>query len=167
MSALPPSGPSGVGPSHNQPEPQHVPRRAKTYAELGIVVPFLDHLSVSAVPTDDGGMEFVVDVADIHLNGADVTHGGLVMSLLDMAMSAAGRLGDPQQRRCLTVEMKTNFMRPAGRIGDRLSARGTLRQGTRSLAFCDGELRDQHGTLLATASGTFKYRKPFDAGGDA
>ncbi|MNR47449.1 hypothetical protein D3C85_1665510 [compost metagenome] len=50
-------------------------------------------------------------------------------------------------------------MRPGGQSGDVLSAQGFLRSSSRSLAFCDAEVRNEAGELLATASGTFKYIK--------
>lgn len=129
------------------------------YADYGIDVPFLDHLEIFLLPMESGEIQLIVDLQHKHMNGGMVTHGGMVMTLLDMAMALAGRRGDPQQRVCVTVEMKSNFLRPAGVQGNRLLAQGTLRHNTRSLAFCDGELRDQGGALLATASGTFKYTK--------
>jgi acyl-coenzyme A thioesterase PaaI-like protein len=52
--------------------------------------------------------------------------------------------------------MKTNFLRPGGTAG-RLSARGRLRYASKSLAFCDGDLFDEQGRLVASASGTFKF----------
>jgi uncharacterized protein (TIGR00369 family) len=150
-----------------RPAKPRVPGQLMTYADLGIDVPFLDHLDVKVLPMEDGSLQIVVDLARMHMNGGMTTHGGVVMTLLDMAMAAASRHGDERHRFCVTVEMKTSFLRPAGVPGEQLFARGSLRQGGGSLAFCDGELRDQNGTLLATASGTFKYVNPRQASGDA
>ena len=150
-----------------RPAKPRIPGQLMSYADLGIDVPFLNHIDVKVMPMEDGSLQIVVDLARMHMNGGMTTHGGVVMTLLDMAMAAASRHGDEHNRFCVTVEMKTSFLRPAGALGEQLFARGSLRQGGGSLAFCDAELRDQHGTLLATASGTFKYVNPRKVSGDA
>lgn len=92
-----------------------------------------------------------------HLNAALNTHGGVILALLDVAMGSASRLHDADKRSTVTVEMKTSFLRPGGREGETIEARGFVRHATCSLAFCDAELCGKGGELLATASGTFKY----------
>ena len=62
----------------------------------------------------------------------------------------------------VTIEMKTSFLR-AG-LG-RLTAHGTLLHRTASMAFTEGEVRDEKGELVAHATGTFKYMKALPAGG--
>lgn len=138
--------------------------KAVPYSEYHIEVPFLDHLDILVEPSPQAPL-LVVDLERMHLNGGGQAHGGLIMTLLDMAMAAAARIADGGGRAGVTVEMKTNFLRPGGSVGGRLSARGKLRHATKSLAFCDGELLDAEGQLVATASGTFKFiSRP---GGDA
>jgi len=79
------------------------------------------------------------------------------MALLDMAMALAS---DEQQRGCVTVEMKNNFLRPAGNVGD-VKAFGMARHDSRSLAFCEAELRnsqDKWWPLLPALSSTSTNR---------
>ncbi|MGF6222535.1 PaaI family thioesterase [Pseudomonas sp. YL-218 TE3947] len=130
-------------------------KRAVRYADYRVDVPFLDYLDILVEPDPEPPC-LVVDLEHKHLNGAGQAHGGLIMTLLDMAMAAAARTTDPKCRSCVTVEMKTNFLRPGGATG-RLSARGRLRYASKSLAFCDGDLFDEQGRLVASASGTFKF----------
>ncbi|MGP3791519.1 PaaI family thioesterase [Pseudomonas sp. B392_1p] len=138
-------------------EQDTTPKKAVRYSAYHIEVPFLDHLDILVEPTPEAPL-LVVDLKRMHMNGGGRAHGGLIMTLLDMAMAAAARNGDSGGGRFgVTVEMKTNFLRPGGSIGGRLSARGKLRHASRSLAFCDGELLDAEGQLVATASGTFKF----------
>ncbi|MCM2459339.1 PaaI family thioesterase [Pseudomonas sp. CG7] len=137
--------------------------RAIPYSEYRMEVPFLDHLKVLVEPRESGGGIMIVKLEREHMNGQMQAHGGLIMTLLDMAMASAARNQDAQNRPSVTVEMKCNFMRPGGAIDGGLRASGRLCHGTRSLAFCDGELHDKNGQLIATASGTFKYiNKPLD-----
>ncbi|TLX70638.1 PaaI family thioesterase [Pseudomonas nicosulfuronedens] len=132
------------------------PGKAIRYADYRIEVPFLDHLDVLVEPHPDSPT-LVVELQRKHLNGGEQAHGGLMMTLLDMAMAAAARNSSKDGGFCVTVEMKSNFLRPGGGIGGRLAARGKLRHASKSLAFCDGELLDAEGRLIATASGTFKF----------
>ncbi|MHC8320485.1 PaaI family thioesterase [Pseudomonas sp. GB2N2] len=132
------------------------------YSEYRMEVPFLDHLRVMVERRDEGAA-MVVNLEREHMNGGMQAHGGLIMTLLDMAMASAARHGDEQDRSSVTVEMKCNFIRPGGAVGATLRASGRLRHSTRSLAFCEGDLHDLEGQLIATASGTFKYmHKPLN-----
>ncbi|UXJ50266.1 PaaI family thioesterase [Pseudomonas citronellolis] len=132
------------------------PAKAIRYADYRIEVPFLDHLDVLVEPHPESPT-LVVELQRKHLNGGGQAHGGLMMTLLDMAMAAAARNSSKDSRFCVTVEMKSNFLRPGGGSGGRLAARGKLRHASKTLAFCDGELLDGEGHLVATASGTFKF----------
>lgn len=120
--------------------------------------PLMDHLKIYGAPSfDEQGAGIELRLEACHMNGGQSAHGGLIMMLLDVVMACStSRDG----RHCVTVELKCNFMKPGGRVGDLLCAKGIVRATTRSLAFCDGEVRNEAGELLATASGTFKYVRP-------
>jgi uncharacterized protein (TIGR00369 family) len=135
------------------------------YSEfLGHEAPFMDYVGLRTYCSESGERRMVLRLERRHLNTALNTHGGVVLTLLDVAMASAGRLQDKNGRSCVTVEMKTSFLRPGGVQGEYVEAHGIVRHVTRSLAFCDGELRGENGDLLATASGTFKFlNKPMNA----
>lgn len=121
------------------------------------VDPLMDHLSIFGAPTFlDDGAAIELRLEPFHMNGGGSAHGGLFMVLLDVVMACSTLDGELS---CVTVELKSNFMRPGGVAGDLIKARGFLRSRGKSLAFCDGEIRSESGELLATASGTFKYIK--------
>ncbi|MCY1287724.1 hypothetical protein D9M68_589770 [compost metagenome] len=137
----------------------------KLYTEhRGIDIPLLDHIKLRyCPPAVTGGLgHIVLRVEREHLNGWNSAHGGLIMTLLDVAMALTASYRDEQRRGVVTIEMKTNFLRSGGDIGEVLEAFGSARHCTRSLAFCEAELRNSQGEAVATASGTFKYiNKPF------
>jgi uncharacterized protein (TIGR00369 family) len=87
-----------------------------------------------------------------------VAHGGVLMTLLDVAMAHAARSareGDPGGGPGLaTIEMKTSFLRAAE---GRLVATGTVLHATTEIAFCEGSVRDATGAICAHATGTFKF----------
>ena len=89
------------------------------------------------------------------LNQLPAAHGGVIMTLLDSVMSrAAGELLDAPSQTAVTVEMSSRFHRPAR---GPLLAEGWVVHATRSLCSCAGQLIDEQGQVVATASGTFKY----------
>lgn len=134
--------------------------------EFRVRIPFVETLGFELLAFDAGRAEIALDVRDEVTNSWGVVHGGVTMTLLDVAMAHAARSpnqpGNPPDMGVVTIEMKTSFMRPG--LG-RLVAHGTLLQRTASMAFCQGEVRDAQGTLVAHAIGTFKYLKGLPAGG--
>ena len=117
-------------------------------------VPFVDSLGIELHAYADGQAEIWVDLDAAHLNTWDVAHGGVVMTMLDVAMALAVRSGSSHSGGVATIEMKTSFLRPAEH---RLRAVGKLLHKTSTLAFCEAALFDDRGQQCASASGTFKY----------
>jgi acyl-coenzyme A thioesterase PaaI-like protein len=56
----------------------------------------------------------------------------------------------------MTVELKVSFIEPGE---GKLIAEGRCLRAGKSLAFCEGEVRDQSGKLVAKALGTFMLRR--------
>jgi uncharacterized protein (TIGR00369 family) len=124
------------------------------------LIPFVDTLGLELLKFEGGEAEVAVTLTDALCNSWMVAHGGLTMTLLDVAMAHAARSpapGEaPSNEGVVTIEMKTSFLRPG--LG-RLTARARLLQGTSSIAFCEGSVFDGQGDLVAHATGTFKYLK--------
>ena len=95
-------------------------------------------------------------------NSLSAAHGGVVCTVLDVAMAAAARSDDPSMR-VVTGDMSVQFMRPG--VGT-LMAVGRTTTLTRSLAFCEAEIRDPDGNLVAKGTGVFKRLKPGRGDGD-
>jgi uncharacterized protein (TIGR00369 family) len=98
-----------------------------------------------------------------HLNSFSVTHGGAIMTLLDVTLATAARSVQPDMG-VVTIEMKTSFMQPAPGDGSRLTAKGRLIHRTMTLAFTEATLFDVQGKACAHATGTFKYVKRLATG---
>ncbi len=92
-------------------------------------------------------------------NRQGVVHGGIHATLLDTAMGYSGcYTGDPARRvLALTLSLTVNYLGPVG--GARLIATGERTGGGRSTSFASGRLEDETGTLIATATGVFRYRE--------
>ena len=128
---------------------------------FGIHVPFLDMLGVKA-ELDAEDRPFVsVDVRPELMNSFHVTHGGVIMTLLDVAMAMSARVSSRHKGGAITVDMSMSFLRP---VSGRVTARGRVLHSGRSLYFCEGEAQDASGQMIAKALGTFKLRKEMHDG---
>lgn len=123
-------------------------------------VPFMRELGTELVRAADGEAELALTLQDWHLNSWGVAHGGVVMSLLDVAMARAGSSLTDQAPGNVTVEMKTSFFAPAR---GRLRAVGRVLHRSTTMAYCEAELFSEDGSLAAKAMGTFKFLKRLDA----
>lgn len=121
-----------------------------------LTIPFLADLGVLCNYMEGGRSEIELDLQQRHQNSWDMAHGGVIMTLLDVAMAIAGRSSDAEGRGVVTIEMKTSFMAP-GR--GKLTARGQTVHRTSTMVFCEGEIVDADGKIVSKASGTFKYIK--------
>jgi acyl-CoA thioesterase len=122
-------------------------------------IPFIKDLGIEFVSAENGRAAVALDLAPRHLNSWSVAHGGVLMTLLDLAMAAAGRSLDPDAGGAVTVEMNTSFVQPAN-AGSRLIASAHAFHRSSALVFCDGAVHDADQRLIAKAMGTFKYLKP-------
>jgi uncharacterized protein (TIGR00369 family) len=126
---------------------------------FGPRIPFVDHLGFTLEKFEGGESELHYAPLPEHLNSFEVTHGGAVMTLMDVTMATAARSVEPEMG-VVTVEMKTSFMRPAqGAQGFTLVGRGHLLHRTRTMAFTEAHIFDGEGLLCAHSTGTFKYVK--------
>lgn len=132
-------------------------------------IPFLRALGARLARAADGVAEITLTVAPDHENSWGAAHGGVVMTLLDVAMARAGRTLLEREggaaMSAVTVEMKTSFFRPA--VGE-LLARGRVLHRSATMAYCEAELLDAKARLVAKSLGTFKFlRRKDDAAGSS
>jgi uncharacterized protein (TIGR00369 family) len=119
-------------------------------------VPFLRLLGV--MEDDRPGGQSRIHLSDLRedlCNQLPAAHGGVIMTLLDVAMArAATSVRDAPSLTAVTVEMSSRFLRP-GR--GPLVAEGFVLHQTRSLCTCQANVLNTEGQTVATAMGTFKY----------
>lgn len=127
-----------------------------------VAIPFLDDLGVEFLGMGNGEAQVALTLEERHMNSWHVTHGGLTMTLLDVAMAMAGRSQDPDVHASVTVEMKTSFLQAGGTPGNRIVAKGKTLHRSTTMCFCEGEVWNGD-KLVAKAMGTFKYLKRIDA----
>jgi uncharacterized protein (TIGR00369 family) len=126
---------------------------------FAVRIPFVEQIGCELQHFENGEAEVTLVLQeDRHTNSFGVAHGGLMMTLLDVAMAHAARSlnlnlpdGGPG---IVTIEMKTTFMRPG--VGT-IRALGSVLHSTASLAFTEGKVLDEKGRLCAHATATFKF----------
>jgi uncharacterized protein (TIGR00369 family) len=100
-----------------------------------------------------GVSRMVLDTRAELCNNFDNTHGGVIMTMLDMAMSSAALSKADFKKAVITVDMSTHFLHPGK---GRLVAHGRAVGGGKSICFCE----DAAGHRVASAMGAFKYVDP-------
>lgn len=120
---------------------------------------FNEVLGMRLVEWSDGYAKARLDVGQQHLNPLNRMHGGVLCSILDMVCGFAGNYcGDEGiLRSMVTVSLTTNFVGKAN--GGILWIEGNQMSAGRSIFTSNATVKDEEGTLIAHATGTFKWVK--------
>ncbi len=92
-----------------------------------------------------------------HLNRSGVVHGGVLATMLDVALGYAGvfTAEKGRVRRVVTLSMTTSFLGQA-KTGV-LNCLAHRRGGGKTIFMATGEIIDEAGQLIALGEGTFRY----------
>ena len=118
---------------------------------------FSEDMGIEFLGIIDGAATLQLDLEQKHMSRANRVHGGVLFTLLDSALGRSIINALPEGRGCATVEIKVNYFRPIQ--SGRVTARGFMKELTRSLGYAEGEVLNQEGKVLARASGTFFLTK--------
>lgn len=121
--------------------------------KFGVEIPFVHLLGFDLELFEGGESRISYVPLPVHMNAFGVTHGGALMTLLDVTMAAAARSVQKDQG-LLTIEMKTSFMQMAR---GKVTANGRLLHRSASMAFTEASVLDEEGRHCAHATATFKY----------
>jgi uncharacterized protein (TIGR00369 family) len=113
---------------------------------------FRDLLGVRIVERSDGRAVVELDTGSHHLNRHDTVHGGVLATLVDVAMGEAVASEGGGERGPVTVHMSLAYLEPAQ--PGRLSAVATVRKRGRRVTIVDAQV-DQEGEAVLVAVGTF------------
>lgn len=97
-----------------------------------------------------------------HANLGDMVHGGAILTFIDMAFFAGGRVAGAEVMRAVTLDCSVRFLSP-GRIGVPMDAEVELLRETKRLAFMAGKVV-QDGALVAHFSGALRKSSRTRAG---
>ena len=119
-------------------------------------IPFVAHLKILTEALGEGTARLSMPVEPHMKNSLGTAHGGVIMSLLDVALCTAARTLHPESQGVITINLSTSFI-GAGN-GERLIAEARVLKDGRSMSFVEGEAKNGDGSLVAKAVATVRVR---------
>lgn len=130
--------------------------QAKFARDYQSKIPYIAHLKIATEDLGQGTARLWLPVEPHLTNSLGTVHGGVIMSLLDVALCTAARTLHPHSLGVITIDMSTSFI--GGGKGDRLIAESRVLKDGRSMTFVEGEAKNADGSLVAKAIGTVRVR---------
>lgn len=118
-------------------------------------IPFVGHLGIEVEEIGIGTARLSVAVKPDQTNSFGTAHGGLIMSLIDVALCTAARSQFEDSIGVITIDLSFSFI-GAGKGKLFVDAR-VLKPG-RNTVFTEGEVTNEDGSLVAKAIGTVRVR---------
>lgn len=116
--------------------------------------PIASHFGMDLIEVGPGTVTFRCQPDESHYNPIGTVHGGLVCTLLDSALGCATHTTLPSGSGYTSIEIKVNYLRPVSAGSGALTCRGRVTKPGRRVAFAEGEVMDDQGKVVATASGS-------------
>lgn len=117
-------------------------------------IPFIQLIKVSTDALGKGNASLSLPVEHQVTNSLGTVHGGVIMSLLDVALCTAARTLHPDSLGVITINLSTSFI--GGASGKRLLAEARVLKDGRSMSFVEGEAKNEDGSLVAKAVATVR-----------
>jgi uncharacterized protein (TIGR00369 family) len=119
-------------------------------------IPFLQHLKIQTDELGQGTARLSLPIERELTNSLGTAHGGVIMSLLDVAVCTAARTLHPDSVGVITIDLSVSFI--GGGSGKRLLADARVLKDGRSMSFVEGEAKNEDGSLVAKAIATVRVR---------
>jgi len=119
-------------------------------------IPFVMHLKIVTEELGEGTARLSLPVEPQLTNSLGTVHGGVIVSLLDVALCTAARTLHPESVGVITIDLSTSFI--GGGSGARLLAEARVLRDGRSMSFVEGEAKNADGSLVAKAIATVRVR---------
>jgi uncharacterized protein (TIGR00369 family) len=125
-------------------------------AFFGVKIPFLDLLGARPGHREKGRAIVTLELREELNNSWQFAHGGVVMTLLDVCMGSAVRSTVTAEFGVVTANLAVSFLHSGA---GSLTAEGRVLRGGNTLVYCEGEVHDGAGHLVAKGLGTFRLKK--------
>ncbi len=119
-------------------------------------IPFVSHLKILTEELGQGTARLSLPVEHHLTNSLGTVHGGVIMSLLDVALCTAARTLHPESIGVITIDLSTSFI--GGGTGHKLLAEARVLKDGRSMSFVEAEAKNADGSLVAKAIATVRVR---------
>jgi uncharacterized protein (TIGR00369 family) len=117
-------------------------------------IPFVSHLKILTETLGEGSAQLSLPVEPHLTNSLGTVHGGVIMSLLDVALCTAARTLHPESVGVITINLSTTFIGAGS--GTKLVADARVLKDGRSMSFVEAEAKNADGTLVAKAVATVR-----------
>lgn len=119
-------------------------------------IPFVVHLGLTTEALGQGTARLSMPLPKHFTNSLGTAHGGVIMSLLDVALCTAARTLHPDSVGVVTIDMSTSFIGAGS--GARLLAEARVMKDARTMSFVEAEAKNEDGSLVAKAIATVRVR---------
>ena len=119
-------------------------------------IPFVAHLGLTTESLGEGTARLSMPLPAHFTNSLGTAHGGVILSLLDVALCTAARTLHPDSVGVITIDLSVSFIGGAG--GARLAAEARVLKDGRSMSFVEAEAKNADGSLVAKAIATVRVR---------
>jgi uncharacterized protein (TIGR00369 family) len=119
-------------------------------------IPFLTHLKIVTETLGDGQARLWLPIEPHLTNSIGTVHGGVIMSLLDVALCTAARTLHPDSIGVVTIDLSASFI--GGGSGSKLIAEARVMKDARTMSFVEAEAKNEDGSLVAKAIATVRVR---------
>jgi uncharacterized protein (TIGR00369 family) len=126
-------------------------------------IPYIQHLKITTDALGAGTARLSMPIEPHLTNSFGTAHGGVIVSLLDVALCTAARTLHPDSIGVITIDLSVSFI--GGATGARLAADARVLKDGRSMSFVEAEAKNDDGSLVAKAIATVRVR--FKAKGDS
>ena len=120
-------------------------------------IPFITLLKIRTDELGHGTARLSLPVEHQFTNSLGTVHGGVIMSLLDVALCTAARTLHPDSVGVVTIDLSTSFVGAGG--GSRLVAEARVLKDARTMSFVEAEAKNEDGSLVAKAIATVRVRQ--------
>lgn len=120
-------------------------------------IPFVAHLKILTETLGQGTAQLSLPVEPHLTNSLGTVHGGVIMSLLDVALCTAARTLHPESLGVITINMSTSFI--DGGKGAKLLCDARVMKDGKSMSFVEAEAKNADGSLVAKAVATVRVLK--------
>lgn len=118
--------------------------------------PFLKMVGATLEEAAGGRARYTLDLRPELINVHHAAHGGVIMTVFDAVMASAAVSKHDFTTVVMTIDMSISFMRPGT---GRLTIHGRVTGGGATISFCEAEIVNEDGEMVAKALGSFKHRK--------
>lgn len=119
--------------------------------------PFWDYINMEEVVSKNGYGEVEINIFPQLLQRRGHVHGGVIATLIDASIGCAIRSLLKDEEISATIELKTNYIRPA--ITGKLIGKAEIVQRGKTIAVGESKVFNDEGKLIAMGVATFMIKE--------